>query len=111
LGAWSGAAVSVAGATVQFVAIVGVGVLVGGATGFAASHIIRSVDDAMIEITVTTLAAYGSFVMAERMHGSGVIATVVAGMLCGSFGAPTGMSPTTRVAAETFWAYVAFALN
>jgi len=40
-----------------------------------------------------------------------VIATVTAGIICGNYGARTGMSPSTRVSAETFWDYVAFALN
>jgi CPA1 family monovalent cation:H+ antiporter len=40
-----------------------------------------------------------------------VIATVAAGMLCGNYGARTGMSASTRIAVETFWGYVAFALN
>jgi monovalent cation:H+ antiporter, CPA1 family len=66
----------------------------------------------MIEITLTTVAAYGSFATAETLHSSGVIATVAAGMLCGNSGARRGvMSPSTRIAAETFWEYVAFALN
>jgi CPA1 family monovalent cation:H+ antiporter len=65
----------------------------------------------MIEITLTTVAAYGSFAAAEHFHYSGVIATLVAGMLCGNYAARTGMSPSTRVAVETFWEYVAFALN
>ena len=65
----------------------------------------------MIEITLTTIAAYGSFIAGEQLHGSGVIAAVVAGMLCGNYGARIGMTPSTRVAVETFWEYVAFALN
>jgi CPA1 family monovalent cation:H+ antiporter len=65
----------------------------------------------MIEITLTTLAAYGSFLAGEHLGFSGVIATVAAGMLCGNYAARTGMSPSTRIAAETFWEYVAFALN
>jgi CPA1 family monovalent cation:H+ antiporter len=69
------------------------------------------VDDPMIEITLTTIAAYGSFLAAEHFHYSGVIATVSAGMLCGNYGARVGMSPSTRIAVETFWEYVAFALN
>ena len=36
---------------------------------------------------------------------------VVAGVLCGNYGARIGMTPSTRVAVETFWEYVAFALN
>lgn len=105
-GDWSARAVAV-----DFVTVVGAGIVVGGVVGIAVSQVIRSVDDAMIEITLTTLAAYGSFVLAEQLHYSGVIATVTAGMLCGNYGARTGMSPSTRISAETFWEYVAFALN
>ncbi len=100
-----------AGMILDFVAIVGAGALVGGVVGLAVSHVIQRVDDPMIEITLTTIAAYGSFVGAEQLHSSGVIATVVAGMLCGNYAARTGMSPSTRVAVETFWEYVAFGLN
>ncbi|MEO6575459.1 MAG: cation:proton antiporter, partial [Polyangiaceae bacterium] len=73
--------------------------------------VIRRVDDAMIEITLTTIAAYGSFAAAEQFHVSGVIATVVAGMVVGNYGRHQGMGPSTRVAVESFWEYVAFALN
>ena len=87
------------------------GALVGGAFGYLASKLTQQVDDPMIEITLTTIAGYGAFVAAEQFHYSGVIATVTAGMLCGNYGARTGMSPSTRVAVESFWEYVAFALN
>jgi monovalent cation:H+ antiporter, CPA1 family len=111
LGIVSGGRVSIPAAALEFVKVVGVGAFIGTAVGFAASKVIQQVDDPMIEITLTTIAAYGSFVVAEQLHYSGVIATVVAGMLCGNYGASTGMSPTTRIAVESFWEYVAFALN
>ncbi|MEZ4373496.1 MAG: Na+/H+ antiporter [Polyangiaceae bacterium] len=95
----------------QFVAVVGMGTLIGAGIGYAVSKAIQRVDDAMVEITLTTVAAYGAFALAEQFHYSGVIATVVAGMLCGNYGASTGMSPSTRVAVESFWEYLAFALN
>lgn len=44
----------------------------------------------MIEVTLTTIAAYGSFILADQLHLSGLIATVAAGMRCGSYGARTG---------------------
>ncbi|MBU4262331.1 MAG: Na+/H+ antiporter [Proteobacteria bacterium] len=97
--------------TTDFLEIVGFGGLIGAAVGLAVSQVIKQVDDAMIEITLTTIAAYGSFVTAEHFHYSGVIAVVVAGVLCGNYGARVGMTPSTRVAVETFWEYVAFALN
>lgn len=107
----TGTQVSPGGLSLDFIRIVGGGLLIGLAVGLSVSQIIRRVDDAMIEITLTTIAAYGSFVAAEQLHFSGVIATVAAGMLCGNYAARTGMSPSTRVAAETFWEYMAFALN
>jgi CPA1 family monovalent cation:H+ antiporter len=111
LGLTSGDPLRVGALTVDFVRIVGMGALIGAAIGLAISSVVRSVTDPMIEITLTTIAAYGAFVTAEQFHDSGVIATVVAGMLCGNYAARTGMSPSTRIAVETFWEYVAFALN
>lgn len=102
---------SVSSALLDFVRVVVGGVLVGAVLGFASSKVTQRIEDPMIEITLTTIAAYGSFALAERVHVSGVIATVVAGMIYGNYGARTGMSPSTRLAVESFWEYIAFALN
>jgi CPA1 family monovalent cation:H+ antiporter len=97
---------------VRFLGIVGGGAVIGAALGMAAAALMRKVDDPMIEITLTTVAAYGSFTGAEALQASGVIATVVAGMICGNSGMRRGaISASTRVTAEAFWEYVAFALN
>lgn len=98
-------------AVLEFVRVAGLGAFIGVVLGFAVSKVIERIDDPMVEITLTTVAAYGSFAVAENFHYSGVIATVAAGLLCGNYGARSGMSPTTRIAAETFWEYLAFALN
>jgi monovalent cation:H+ antiporter, CPA1 family len=95
----------------EFIVVAGGGAVAGYAVGVVVTQIIRRVDDAMIEITLTTIAAYGSFALADNLRVSGVIATVVAGMLCGNYGRRVAMSPTTRAAVESFWEYVAFALN
>lgn len=96
---------------VQFFAVVGGGAIAGAIVGVAAVQVTKRIDEPMIEVTLTVIAAYGSFALAEEFHASGVIATVVAGMLCGGYGRRVGMSPTTRLAVETFWSYAAFALN
>jgi CPA1 family monovalent cation:H+ antiporter len=101
----------VARGLLEFIEVVGLGLAVGAVVGFTVSRLIATVDDAMIEIALTMIAGYGSFVGAEALHSSGVIATVVAGMVCGNFGAPRGMTPAVRVAVESFWEYLAFALN
>jgi CPA1 family monovalent cation:H+ antiporter len=108
----AGTATTASQLMLQFFSIVGVGALIGTTIGVAVALLTRKIDDPMIEITLTTIAAYGSFVSAETLHASGVIATVAAGMLCGNFGVRGGgMSASTRVATETFWEYVVFALN
>ena len=107
----SGSTVTAVGLVLEFVRIAGGGLVVGLVIGLGISQTIRQIDDPMIEITLTTIAAYGSFLAAEELGLSGVIATVTAGMLCGNFAARTGMSASTRIAAETFWEYIAFALN
>jgi monovalent cation:H+ antiporter, CPA1 family len=107
----AGNKLSVAAATLHFIQVVGVGCTVGAVMSYAISRVIQRVDDAMVEITLTTVVAYGSFTLAEQLHASGVIATVVAGMVCGNYAARTGMSATTRLAVESFWEYWAFALN
>ncbi len=106
-----GEEVTVGGAVADFIKTCGLGILIGAGIGYGGSKIIHLVDDPMIEITVTTVIAWGSFAVAEQIHVSGVLATVTAGLLCGNFGARTGMSPSTKIAAATFWAYIAFALN
>jgi CPA1 family monovalent cation:H+ antiporter len=106
----TGRPTSAVAAGFDFVRVVGMGVLIGAGLGYAVSMVVHRVDDPMIEITLTTIAGYGSFAAAESFHYSGVIATVTAGMLCGNH-APSGMSASTRVAVASFWEYLAFALN
>jgi len=111
LGFLAGNGISAGTLAMDFVTVVGAGAVVGAMVGLAASQLITRIDDPMIEITLTTIAAYGAFIAAEQVHYSGVIATVTAGMLCGNYAARVGMSASTRVAVESFWEYVAFALN
>ena len=94
-----------------FIRIAGGGAIVGLVIGWIISHIRTRLDDAAIEITLTTIAAYGSFVLAEELHLSGVIATVVAGIVCGSTGRHHAMTAGTRTAVDSFWEWLAFALN
>ncbi|MFH0780689.1 MAG: cation:proton antiporter [Pseudomonadota bacterium] len=80
----TGTGVTPGGLALDFLKIVGLGAFIGMGVGLTVSQVIRQVDDPMIEITLTTIAAYGSFLAAEHFHYSGVIATVAAGMLCGN---------------------------
>jgi CPA1 family monovalent cation:H+ antiporter len=102
---------SVADGILNFVVVVGGGLLIGLATGALLSRLTARIDDHLIEITLTTILTYGTFIVAEALEVSGVIAVVAAGLVLSNVGARRGMSPTTRLALLTFWEYVAFLLN
>lgn len=87
------------------------GIMTGAAIGALASVLTRQIDDHLIEITLTTLVAWGSFLVAETLHVSGVLSTVAAGVLMGSFGKTFGMSASTRIAVKDFWEYMGFLSN
>ena len=83
----------------------------GGILGYGISKLTEQIDEPRVEIMLTTILAYGSFLLAEHLHVSGVIATVGAGLMVGNFGAETGMSSRTRVALWSFWEYWGFVIN
>ena len=66
--------------------------------------------DPLIEITLTSVVAYGSFLLAEHMHFSGVLATLTAGIMVGT-GATSLLSEKGREAVISFWDYAAFVIN
>jgi len=67
--------------------------------------------DPLVEITFTTIAAYGSFLLAEHFHFSGVLATLTAGLIVGNIGSLGAISDGGRIAVCSFWEYVAFVVN
>jgi monovalent cation:H+ antiporter, CPA1 family len=111
LGMATGGDLSIGGAVWEFVRVVGLALIVGAVVGAAVSLLTRSINDPMVEITLTVLSAYGAFIAAEVLGLSGVIACVVAGMVTGNWGAQHGMLLATRAAVEVFWSYTAFLLN
>ncbi len=95
----------------RFVFVVLGGAALGLVLGFVISKLTERVDDPRIEITLSTILAYGAYLTAEYAHVSGVIATVAAGLMIGNYGAEIGMTARTRVALWAFWSYVAFVIN
>ncbi len=94
----------------DFIKIAGGGVLIGIALGALISQFIGRIDDPLVETTLTTVLAFGSYLIAETLGVSGVLAVVTAGIVNGNVG-PTGMSATTRVVVFNFWEYAAFLAN
>jgi CPA1 family monovalent cation:H+ antiporter len=98
------------GAGLFLLAVAG-GAALGFSLGYAASRITQTLDDPEVEITLTTIVAYGSYLLAFHLHLSGIIATATAGLVVGNVGAKHGMSSRTRAALESFWEYVSFVMN
>ncbi len=95
----------------SFTLVVLGGAILGAALGYIASRITAFFDDHLLEITLTTILAYGSYLAAELTHVSPVISVVCAGIVMGNYGSRTGMSATTRLAVNSFWEYAAFLVN
>ncbi len=68
-------------------------------------------EDHLVEMTFTTVAAYGSFLLADQLGMSGVFATITAGLMMGNFEAFGGFSDRGREAVLAFWDYAAFIAN
>jgi CPA1 family monovalent cation:H+ antiporter len=92
------------------VAIVG-GALIGGTIAYGFMLLAGRTPDYLVEITFTTLVAYGSFFVAERYHCSGVIAALTAGLVVGNFRTSGSISVAGRHALGPFWEYLAFVAN
>jgi len=107
----TGQEVSIQAGIQSFVVVILGGALIGGGIGFVASRLTREFNDHLFEIMLTTIVAFGAFLSAEALGVSGVIAVVIAGLVMGSYGMRTGMSPSTRLAVNSFWEYLAFLVN
>ena len=90
---------------------IGGGILCGGAVALGALLLTGRTEDHLVEITFTTVAAYGSFLLAERFGMSGVLATITAGLVMGNFRSLGTISEPGKVAVQAFWEYAAFAAN
>lgn len=87
------------------------GALVGLALGLLFSKLTSAIDDHLVEMTLSTALAYGSYLAAEALGTSGALACVVAGFIHGSYGRRTGMSQNTRDLLDSLWEYVGFFAN
>ena len=91
-----------------FVSVVAISAALGAVAGFAASRILPSVGDHLIEISLSVVLAYGTYLAADALNQSGVIATAVAGIVLGNYGRSLGLSERTEEALDTVWEFVAF---
>lgn len=99
----------IGGGIVDFFLLFFGGLLTGVMLGYLISFVLGLIEsDPFIEITLTTVLAYLSFLLAEEaLQVSGVMATVGAGLTLGGWGRAR-ISPSVRVYLEHFWEQMAF---
>jgi CPA1 family monovalent cation:H+ antiporter len=110
-GLLTGGSLNPALATMDFLRIAVGGLAVGGIVGVACSVLARGTSDYLVEATVSVVAAYGSYVLGEQLHVSGVLAVVIAGSVFGNFGRRFGLSEGTQEAVDKLWRFLAFVSN
>ncbi|MBN9120748.1 MAG: sodium:proton antiporter [Planctomycetes bacterium] len=87
------------------------GAAFGLAAGWAVYRMLRAMDNYQVEILLTVALVAGTFALADRLHLSGPIATVAAGLVIGSRARSRAMSPTTAQNLDTVWELVDETLN
>lgn len=100
---------SLVDAGTRFVLVTAGGIAIGAAAGTLAVVLLRRVGEAELEILVTLVLAYGSYLAADVVRLSGVVAVVSAGVVVARHGSRTGRLRGTQL--HGFWSLLAFVLN
>ena len=101
---------SLGAASLHFVWAAAGGIGVGLVVGFLIRSAHRRLDDPPVQITISLLTPFLAYLLAERLHASGVLAVVTAGIYLG-WHSPLIVSARYRLQAFAFWEIVVFLIN
>ena len=87
------------------------GALFGLVIGYGAYALLKGVDNYQVEVLITLALVMGGYALATRLHLSGAIAMVVAGLFIGNQGRLFAMSEQSRERLDTFWELMDEILN
>jgi len=105
-----GGSPSAASIVPAFLWTLGGGLVVGLGVSGVILLVVGRTDDPLVEITLTTIAAYASFLLAERFHASGIISALAAGLLIGNAGTRF-LSRAGSARVHWAWEFFAFLAN
>lgn len=89
----------------------GGGTILGLVAGYVAYRMMLSIDDYKVEVLITLALVMGAYSLAWKLHVSGPIAMVVAGILIGNRGRALAMSEEVADYLEKFWELLDEILN
>jgi CPA1 family monovalent cation:H+ antiporter len=106
----SGQTIGAVGAAKTFILVVLGSIVCGAVVAGLVLLLSGAANDHLVEVTFSTVAAFGSFLIAEHFHLSGILATLAAGLIIGNVG-HLAITSTGRKAVVEFWEYAAFVAN
>ncbi len=104
------ATVSVGAIGFDFVRAAGGGLVVGLLVFFVVAWVRRRLENPLLDTAVSFVTPFAAYLIAERIHSSGVIAVVVAGILLGHK-APIIQNASSRITEAITWRTIAFLLE
>lgn len=96
---------------VSFVVTIVASAVIGLVAGLIAERLMRLAGDHLIEVAISVVAAYGTYLIADRLHESGIIATVLVGLVIGNAGGQNRLSVRTVDSLDIVWEFIAFLLT
>ncbi len=102
---------SLADGVVRFVLVVAGSAILGGLAGWLATQFLALSNDPLVELTMSLVLAYGAYLVADALGGSGIIATTVAGVTLGGYGRRHGLSARAANSIDQVWEFIAFVLT
>jgi CPA1 family monovalent cation:H+ antiporter len=105
-----GGHISLSAAASSLTVSVVVSTALGIAIGIAWTKLAKRLDDTVISVTASFIVAYGAYIAAERLHVSGVLAVVAAGLVF-AWRAPSVLTADVRLSASAVWKLAIFVLN
>ena len=103
--------ISVANALLLFLKEAVGGLLFGTVLGYAGFVVLKSIDNYKVESMITLAMVMGGYLLADKLHISGPLAMVVAGIITGNKSRRDGMSITTRDYVDKLWEMIDETLN
>lgn len=98
-------------ASLQFVLVATMGIIIGLAVGYVVYHIHKLIHGhAAVDTAITLISPYFSYLLAEHFHFSGVLAVVTTGLFLSWYSSDI-FTHETRIQANAVWNTLIFVLN
>ncbi len=107
---WNGTTPTLWSGSLRLAYLVGAGLAFGMVIGLVVEWFENRIDDGPIEIAISILVPYATYLGADAIHASGVLAVIACGLYL-SRKSSLFFSPSVRIQADAVWESLTFVLN